>query len=164
MSEKGLTLYDIAEAYERLGAILESGDGEELKVYLDAIEGQLEEKVTNVVRFSKNLELTAEAIYSEIARLEELKKKYVSKSQSLRNYIAYVMQRFDIPKVDSVVASVSFRKSRTVEIDDVALLPEKFIVVKTSKLPDKKAIKEAIDHGDTVPGAHVEEHQNLQIK
>lgn len=164
MSEKGLTLYEMAEAYDRLGVILESEDSEELKAYLDAVEGQLEDKVANVVRYSKNLELTADAIEIEITRLEELKKRYTSKSQSLRNYIAYVMQRFDMPKVDTVVASVSFRKSQTVEIDDVALLPEKFIVVKTSKQPDKKAIKEAIEHGEAVSGAHIEEHKNLQIK
>ncbi|MEI9966198.1 MAG: siphovirus Gp157 family protein [Candidatus Moraniibacteriota bacterium] len=74
------------------------------------------------------------------------------------------MQRNGIKKVETDIAKLSFRESKTVEIDNIALLPERFVVTKTSRTPDKKAIKEALENGEEVSGARIEEHQNLQIK
>ncbi len=163
--EKGLSLYAITEAYQKLDTLLEvTGEGNELMEYLDAIQGQMENKVDNIVRYSKNLELTAGAIDTEIERLQELKKSYVNKAEALRNYISYAMRKHGIEKVETGVARISFRKSSSVEIVDPTVLPEKFLVTKTTQAPDKKAIKEAIENGESVPGARIEEKKNLQIK
>lgn len=61
---------------------------------------------------------------------------------------------------------VSYRSSSAVEILDVSAIPSEFM--KTPKIPepapDKTAIKDAIKSGQEVPGARIEERQNIQIK
>lgn len=164
--EKGISLYEITEAYQKLDTLLDSvGEGTtDLNEYLDGIETQMENKVDNIVRYSKNLELTALAIATEIDRLVALKKGYEKKSEALIDYISYTMLKHNIERVDTEVCRLSFRKSSTVEIDDTSKLPKAYVVEKVSYQPDKKAIKEAIEKGVPVAGAHIEEHKNLQIK
>jgi len=164
MTNKSLSLYEVAEAYKSLSALLEDGQQEELQVYLDGIEMQMKDKVSQVIRFSKNLELTADAVNTEIDRLKELKKSYEAKSLSLKNYISYSMQKHDIESVNTDIARLFFRKSTTVEIDEEAKLPQEYLVEKITYAPDKKAIKEAIQKGEIIAGVHLEEHKNLQVK
>lgn len=161
--EKGLSLYEIADAYEGLGVLLEH-EGTDITEYLDAVEMQLNNKVENIVKYSRNLELTAEAVDSEIERLTAIKKSYENKAQTLKDYIKYSMLKHGIEKVDTGVCRLSFRKSESVEIDDLDKIPEHLIVTKTSFQPNKKAIKELLDKGEIVPGVHKEIHNNLQIK
>ena len=161
MTEK-LALYTIAEAFSKLDEMVEN-DGS-LVEYLDGVQMQLQEKVNNIVRYSRNLELTAEMIDVEIKRLSELKSAYKNKSESLKDYISYSMKKNGIEKVETDIARLSFRKSQTVEIEDISKLPERFVVTKVSKTADKKAIKEAIENGEAVEGARIDNHNNLQIK
>ena len=161
MTEK-LALYTIAEAFSKLDEMVENDSS--LVEYLDGVQMQLQEKVNNIVRYSRNLELTAEMIDVEIKRLSELKSVYKNKSDSLKDYISYSMQKNGIEKVETDIARLSFRKSQTVEIEDISKLPERFVVTKVSKTADKKAIKEAIENGEAVEGARIDNHNNLQIK
>jgi len=164
--EKGITLYEITEAYKKIESLLdvvEDGTGG-LNVYLDSIQDQMENKVNNIVRYSKNLELTSLAISAEVDRLVDLKKAYDRKSKALIDYISYSMQKNSIERVDTDVCKLSFIKSTSVEIDDISKLPKKYIVEKISYSPDKKAIKEAIKKGKQVSGARLEDKKNLQIK
>jgi hypothetical protein len=52
----------------------------------------------------------------------------------------------------------------SVVVDDEQNLPSDYITVKTVKSPNKKAIKEAIDSGEDVPGAHLTRTTRLRIK
>lgn len=161
MTEK-IALYTIAEAFAKLDEMVENNSS--LVEYLDGVQMQLQDKVNNIVRYSRNLELTAEMIDIEIKRLSELKSVYKNKSDSLKNYISYSMQKNGIEKVETDIARLSFRKSSTVEIEDIEKLPERFVVTKVSKTADKKAIKEALENGEAVEGARIDNHNNLQIK
>lgn len=44
----------------------------------------------------------------------------------------------------------------SVVIDDESLIPDSLVDVQTIVSPDKKAIKEALENGIAVPGAHIE--------
>lgn len=162
--EKGLSLYEIAEAYQNLNSVMESGSDTELTEYLDGIQTQLEDKVSNIIKYGRSLELTSGAIDTEIDRLKDLKRLYDARSDSLKEYIAYSMVKHGITKVDTDIAKISFKKSVTTEIDDVEKLPKEFVLVKTSIQPDKLAIKEALESGKSVSGAHLESHNNLVIR
>ena len=61
-------------------------------------------------------------------------------------------------------ASISFRKSEQVAIDNEADLPEEYKREIVTIKPDKTAIKSAIKAGKGIPGAHIEECINIQIK
>ena len=68
------------------------------------------------------------------------------------------------PTFETSKCKLSFRKSKTVEVPNIDLLDPAFIVTKTEITPDKKAIKAAIEAGENVAGAFIEEKQNIQIK
>lgn len=162
--EKGISLYELGEAYKNLPYVLDSQDPDELKVYLNSIEVQIREKSSNIVMYAQNLNLTAEGIDNEIERLKELRDSYKKKAQRLKDYISWVLQENDIKLVESELFRLSFRKSESVEVYDITQLPESFLKVKIEKNPDKDMIKKAIKSGVEVPGATVVTKQNLQIK
>lgn len=157
-----ISLYDITEGINKVEEFIE--DEQALTEYLDSLEMQLETKVSNIVRYSRTLELTADAVSNEIDRLSSLKKYYERKSQNLKNYLSYSLQKIGKDSLETEAAKLSFRKSETLEVEDVALIPDEYIVIKTTKSADKTAIKSAIKGGIEVPGAHIEQHKNLQIK
>ncbi len=61
-------------------------------------------------------------------------------------------------------ADISFRASEQTVIDNADAVPEEYMTVKTTYTPNKTAIKEAIKAGKEVPGAHLEQKKNIQIK
>lgn len=163
MSE-GLKLYQLADGFNKLEEIIEKEDDQSLVEYLDSVKMQLSEKVDNVVRYRRTMELTAEAIDNEIDRLMALRNGYLKRSDSLKNYLSYCLAKMGTQKMETPVAKLSFRKSVSVEVDDEGRVPEKFISTKILKKVDKLAIKKAIEAGEEVGGVHLEAKQNLIIK
>ena len=68
-------------------------------------------------------------------------------------------RKFETPK-----NAISFRKSLEVVPYDETLIPKEFMREKITYEPDKKAIKEAIQDGEIIEGARLEEKLNIQIK
>lgn len=160
--EKGLSLYKIADSLKAIEEMAEDDPG--LLEYLDAVQMQLQEKVGNIIHFTRSLDLTEQAIGSEIDRLTKMKKSTQKKREWLEEYISRSMQNHDIERIDTDIARVSFRKSKSVLVDDPTKLPKEFIVTKTTESPDKLAIKAALEAGEEVAGARLIESKNLQIK
>ncbi len=160
--EKGVTLYEIVDSLNKLGEMLEQDDG--LTEYLEAAELQLNVKVENIVKFSRGLELTADAIDIEIKRLTALKRSFLNKQKRLHDYVEYVMVSNSIPEIKTDIARIFFLASKSVVVDDQDKLTDEFLKKTVTVVPDKVAIGKALKEGQEVPGAHFEEHQNLQIK
>ena len=74
----------------------------------------------------------------------------------LSNALCYLP--FETPRVH-----ISFRKSTTADVDENVISKE-WCVEKVTYSPDKKAIKTALESGETIEGAVLTEHQNIQIK
>lgn len=68
----------------------------------------------------------------------------------------------NIPKFESLKVNISFRKSKSLEIDENVVLPKEFIRVKEEA--DKMAIKDFISNGGTIDGCKIVEKNNIQIK
>lgn len=66
--------------------------------------------------------------------------------------------KFTTSKVD-----VSFKKSVTTEIIDLAEIPEQYIKTKIERSADKEAIKNAIKSGEVIKGAKLVKKNNIQI-
>ena len=156
------SLYDIAEGINKVEEFIE--DEQALAEYLDSLTMQFEDKVSNVLRYRRTLELTSEAVSNEIDRLTQLKKYYERKSQNLKNYVGSSMQKIGKDNLELEIAKLSFRKSKTTDILDPLLIPSEYKLTKTTEVIDKTAIKIAIESGSEVPGATITEHKNLQIK
>lgn len=167
----GVSLYNIQEEYQRLADFLLSTGGEvteEIEQALAINKEQLQNKAVNYGFVIKQMEAENDIIDSEVARLQENKKRRLKAIERLEKNLVGAMQQFGETKLEQPgLLTLSLRKSVTCEIDDEKAIPPQFIKIKVPepvKSVDKKAITDAIKAGETVPGARLQEHQNLQIK
>lgn len=143
---------------------LETGaiDQEKVGAYLESLQVERKTKIENIALMIKNLESDAAEIKAEEKALKSRREAKENKADSLREYIKSSMLLLEEKKFETARVAMSFRTSKTVVVDDMATLGEKYIKVEYS--PDKTAIKKAIESGETVCGAHIQENHNLQIK
>lgn len=136
----------------------------ELSQALAINEQELKEKAVNYGFAIRMFEYDNDSIDAEIKRLQELKKRNSNKVEWLKKTIEDAMQHFSIEKVESPTLKLSFRKSESIKIINEAQIPDELMTIKTTKTPNKIAIKEAIKRGEEVEGAIVDINYNLQIK
>jgi hypothetical protein len=162
-----LSLYTIEQNYLTLVENLIENGGEltpELETELAITKQDLQNKGVCYGFIVKELEGNIDLIDLEIKRLNALKKPLVNSIDRLKNNLSNAMQMFDVTELKTPLLKINFRKSESVEIEDLALLDSNYIKVVTTKTADKIAIKEAIKSGENVQGAVLVTNQNLQIK
>lgn len=131
--------------------------------YLISKGTELPEKVEGVIQFRDRLENTAGLLKSQA---EELTKK----AKSLKNIVSAMdfnileAVRFAGGKLETTSKKLSIRKSESVQVEDVNLIPPEFIDKKITLAAKKTDIKKAIKAGQLVPGAFIEERENLNIR
>jgi hypothetical protein len=134
---------------------------------LEGISAPLEEKATNVGCFIRNLEATAESIKVAEKQMAERRKAIEAKAEQVRRYLFDNMQRCGINKIESPYFSLTIKKNPpSVVIDDANAIPADYMATPPAPppAPDKKLIAQAIKDGYTVPGAHLEQGERLEIK
>lgn len=176
-----MKFYELAEQYNTVRAMLDSGvaltedaqdyDYEQaLRDTLDGIGGELEDKAADIAVLIKEMNAEAAALREEELNLAERRKAKENRVKWLTQYLADNMQAAGLAKVDRPRATLSFRKSKGVKIDDeegFILWAEeagqsRFLNVKTTV--NKTAIRDALKAGEKLPCAVLEERQSLQIK
>lgn len=133
---------------------------------LEAVIGQFDAKAQSVIGYIKNQEATAEMLEEHIKQMGEKLKAIKARNQSLKDYLERNMIAAGIKeiKADDGTFKASFRKSKAVDVFDEAQIPAEFMRERVTIAPDKTAIKKAIESGQEVAGAKIEERLNLQIK
>ena len=155
----------MANLYEIDQGILECLDletGEVIDPYrLEILHMERSQKIENVACWIKNLLSDAEAIKSEKDALADREAKCRKKAEDLKRWLGNALEG---QKFNTARCAVSFRRSETVEVSDVALLPDDLKRVKTTVEPNKTAIKALLKEGQEVIGCCLVENQNIQIK
>ena len=162
-----LSLYTIEQTYLSIVEELIENGGEltpSLEAELNINKEELQNKGICYGFMVKELEMQSDTIDIEIKRLQALKKTRTNTIDKLKNNLSQAMQMFGIEELKTAIIKINFRKSESVEIEDLALLDSQFIKVTTTKTADKIAIKEAIKGGENVQGAVLQTNSNLQIK
>jgi hypothetical protein len=103
-------------------------------------------------------------IDNEIKRLQQAKRSREKTIERLKDTIELAMLTFDIDKIETPLIKISFRKSESVEVEDVNNLPALYKVVKVSESADKLKIKDALKSGMFIEGCSIKTNRNLQIK
>lgn len=127
---------------------------------LDKLTMEREAKLENVACWIKELKAEAEALKAEKMAFAKRQQVAENKMESLKKYLAYAL---DGQAFKTTRASVTFRKSQSVEIADIYKLDENYLRYKEPEA-DKTAIKEAIKQGKTVAGATLVENTSVIIK
>jgi len=151
-----MTLYEIDAA---IMACLNE-DGEVIDpVKMGELQMERADKIENVALLSKNLEAEADMIDAEIKRLTERKRANLKKAESCRKWVGFALegQKFSTGKV-----AISYRKSQAVNIIDPEKVPAAWYKAKYEI--DKATIKDALKNGEVVPGAVLEERNNVVIR
>ena len=161
-----MTLYEISEQYRQLLENIEIDEnGEMLNIEeLEEAEGQLKEKLEATALYVKELKAMAESIKVEMVALKERADAKIKRAESLSRYMGSIMQSHEMKEFGSSKVRLSFRKSDAVIIDNEFMIPKNYLKETTTVTPDKVAIKKSLKFGEAIPGAHLEERENLQIK
>ncbi|MGN0533001.1 MAG: siphovirus Gp157 family protein [Eubacterium sp.] len=169
-----MNLYEIDR---KLGELLENGYNEEcvnqetgeffadkFEELLARYEGERSVKIENIALFIKNLDAESEAIKVEEKRLADRRKAKEKKAKYLKEYLTNSLTQSGETKFESAKCALSFRKSVVTVVDDISALPKQYVTEVVDYVPDKTAIKKALQAGEEITGAKLEEKQNLQIK
>jgi len=162
-----ISIYQIEQSYNQLAEQLIDNDGEltlELSEQLAITEEQLQNKSVAYSFVIKQMDADIDTIDAEIKRLQAAKKQREKATEYLKDRIKHAMDLFSIDEIKTPLVKINFRKSESVEVDDVNSLPYAYKTVKVVETADKVAIKEAIKNGADIIGCRVVTNKNLQIK
>lgn len=165
------SLYEISNELREVYNKLENGEGidqetgeisEELQNALALSQQNLQAKGVDIGYVIKSFDDEIDLYDREIKRLTERKQALKNAQERVKNNLKSAMEEFGIVEIKGQTLKINFRKSESVEIDNVNLLDDRFKRVKVEA--DKTAIKQAIKSGEEVKGARLVENNNLQIR
>lgn len=150
---------------------LETGellDDEMLENTLNNLELSKEEKLTNIAKYIKNLTADAKALQEEKLKFAKRQKVAENKIKRLKKYIDDFIrntqgENFNNYKFKDVNNTISYRKSQSLEIDDIDKINEDFLKVEKT-VRDKKELTKALKNGAEIDGCHLEEKYSLQVR
>lgn len=161
-------LYLIAQEYRFTAAVLADMDIDPQTAAdtLEALAGELETKAQAVAFVARSLDADAAAVKQWAKDAVERAKAMEARAESLREYLSRQLQACGVTKVAGPGITIGFRASSDVVIDEPGLIPAEFMKQPDPPppAPSKTLIGEALKAGREVPGAHLEQRQNLQIK
>lgn len=117
-------------------------------------------KIESVACWYKNVVAESEAIKAEISTLRDRKAHDDKLAENLKKYLFNTLggEKFKTSKV-----SISYRKSSTVEVDDVYKVPDEYLTYKEPE-PDKMALKAAMKAGKKFDSVRLVDKTNILIK
>ena len=150
---------------------LETGellDDEMLENTLNDLELSKEEKLTNIAKYIKNLKADVKALQEEKLKFAKRQSVAENKIKRLKKYVDDFIRNtqgedFNNFKFKDVDNTISYRKSQSLEIDDIDKINEDFLKVEKT-VRDKKELTKALKNGLNVDGCHLEEKYSLQIR
>ena len=164
-----MTLYELTDEYERLleFAKEEDVDEEVFKDTLEALQGDIEVKVDGYCGVIRELETYKDGVEAELQRvIDRLKSQMNSidhRIQMMKDSLQDSFTVLDIRKMKTPLFTVYIQKNTpSVIIDDPENIPDEYFKVK--KELSKTTIKEAIEAGEDIPFAHLEQSESIRIR
>lgn len=128
---------------------------------LASLEIERDAKIEGIILWRKDLLAEADAVRAEAQNLLKRARVCENKAEQLKRYIENALEG---AKFKTERCSVSYRKSTSIVIDDPASIPMMYLKEPKEEWFSKSAIKEAIEKGEGVRGAHQEEKNGIVIK
>lgn len=152
------TLYEIDEE------ILDCVDQETGEIIdpekLAQLQMDFDKKVEGIALWIKNLLSDAEAIKAEKNKLADRQRSCENKARNLKEYLSGYLcgEKFKTPRV-----SISYRKSESVEVQDISKLDEEYLKFVDPEV-DKTKVKKALKDGIELSGVVLVQNNNIQIR
>lgn len=127
----------------------------------------LHEKSQNIIGYTRNIELTIEAMKTEEKRISEQRKALENKLDKFKEYVKKCMEQGGFTKVDTGLGTLTIAKNpMSVEVENEDEVPDEFkLQVITTKI-DKTSIKNHFkETGEILPGIKIVDNKtSLRIK
>ena len=168
-----MTLYELSSQYQNLLAMIDEIPEDAFADTLEALEGEIEDKIDGIVSVMKTLTAEAEAITREKESLEQRIKSKQKHVERLKSYLKDYMGATGRVRVETPRNMISIAQcSPKVVIDESfyawAIESKRVDLLKPMAEPkpeaDKAAIKKALQDGAVVPFAHLEQGVALRFK
>lgn len=145
-------LYEIANSYAML--MDADFDADEIADTLEGMEGELTDKIEQLLAICKNETGYAERLKEEAKALNERATVINNKVDNIMSYIATSMEMIGKKKIRAGLHQVTVRAPvESVEITDEGSLPSEYVEYVTTVKADKLAIKHQLKAGNAIPGA-----------
>lgn len=147
-------LYEIANGYARL--MDADFDADEIADTLEGMEGELTDKIEQLLAIVKNESGYAERLKEEAKSLNERAAVIQNKVENILAYIASSLEMVGKKKIRAGLHQVTVRApSESVDITDSSALPPEYVEYETVIKADKLAIKHQLKAGNSIPGAQL---------
>jgi hypothetical protein len=157
-------IYKVGSAFESVVNMHANGDltDEQLKEALVALEESKVEKCGNAICYLNMLKHGIEDMKAEEKRIATMRKSLESRAKNLESAFAYVLKNMGDKEVITKYGVMKVRKNPpSVVVDDVTKIDSKYTRQKIQIDIDKIAIKKAIQSGENVAGARLEQTEKL---
>ena len=166
-----MKLYELTNDYLALMQAIDDGEIPEDAIAdtLEAITACIEDKADSIACMLKSLDAECVAIKAEEAKLAERRKAKEKAYERIKQYLSETLQRAGLDKVETARNRITFRKSESVEVDEIAFITwaqknrEDLLTYSDPKI-NKTEVKRALKDGIEIVGAELVSKQNIQIR
>ena len=162
-----LTLYNITNKFVELMDKAQDGElteeeynqlGEELAI-------ELQKKGSNIIGYTKNVELTINAMKEEEKRISDSRKVLENKLERFKGYVKDNMERLGITKMETSLGPLSIAKNpMSIEIENEEEVPSEYLIV-TTKVDKTKIKNHFKETGELISGVRIiDDKTSLRIK
>ena len=159
-----MKLYELRAEYEALQrAAFESDDTARFEDTLTGLRGEIVDKLHACCVVVRGLTAEAEAFAAEMERMKARRDSLESRADRLRAYMTVEMALLEMKSVRTPLFSITLQanKPKLVVTNETALTAPFWRSV--PKL-DNQAVRDAIERGEKVDGAHLEPSQSVRIR
>jgi len=148
-----INLWGLVVQHQAILETLEEGEvTEEAEARFTELTEDLQDQAAIMVRHMDDKAAESDALALHIQRLTERKKRVDAARRRLKEWLARVMLEMGAKKLDVGTHKLSVQKSPPrVEVTCEGDLPSSYL--RTTTVPDKAALKEALRGGEVIPGA-----------
>ena len=158
------SMYSMTHEFQILTEMLEdeTAPQDEIGKALIALQSDIVTKAENGMAYMAKLEEVIAGAKAEKKRIDAFIKAMESRKKRIEGAYIYALKTLGTDAILTNKGEMKVRKNPpSVVIDDVAKIPTEFQKEKIDVTIDKVALKKAIQNGEKVDGAHIEQNEKL---
>ncbi|MBS4461204.1 siphovirus Gp157 family protein [Aerococcaceae bacterium zg-B36] len=163
-----MKLYEIAESFKLMEQLAYEAETDDefirFREAMTELEDAFENKVENIAKIYQNTKADIDALKAEENRLNAKRKSAERRLESMKQYLFEMFKVTGTERIKYPQFTVSLRNNaESVNVLDESIIPLAYFTPQAPKL-SKSAVKEALQSGESVPGAELVRNQSLQIR
>ena len=154
-----MKLYELTDAFQEL-YVNDELTNEEVGEKLQALNMELDAKVANGIGLIQTLKVAVEGMKAEEARLKQRRTALENRIATIKDYYQSELTAIGKKKILTSRGTMTIAKcggKMPMKIDDENLVPLEFKNKKTVYEIDKDYLRQALEDGEIISGAHLEE-------